>query len=557
MRTHTVVLALLLVTALGGLLRTFRPSECPSGMHPDEAAPVWNALTIAETGRDQHGVRFPLVLSEGIGSLSMAQVYLMAPVAKLFGTDLVAHRVSLALLSALAIPLVFLVGRSLGGDVAGLGAALLLAVGPWHVQLSRWAHDSATVTILVLVPVVVAHAAGLGFRADPGKPSIPLAALAGLLFGAASYGYLALRLWVPVFLFAFLLARAGDLRERRRRLAAAALLGGFLVTWAPLAADFLRAGRSSERASNILVWDDGDSPTARASKVLARYPDHFSWRFLFSEGDRYAVHAPPPGWGVFPAWAAIPILVGAGAALARSRSDAGARALAAGLLVYPVADLVARHPAGEAGGAHLLRSSPGFWLLVLAGGLGIRRIADAVAGRPAAVRTAAAVLAAGIVAVSTWRFSSDFFGRFDGDDRRHLFQATLNEALSEARPLAPSYDAFVVTGSGTWHAGELALVASGFSAKRWLDGDRFVVKGPLPDGSHDGVWVCLAFGDTFVLAGGAAAPELERRIRDGRDERALFLVRPEEVPGLRGGRVLRRVEGPRGEDPFVLAEGLL
>jgi 4-amino-4-deoxy-L-arabinose transferase-like glycosyltransferase len=92
----------------------------------------------------------------------------------------------------------FLLGRAVGGPVAGLGAALLLGVAPpYPTFASRISADLPAYALGLLALVCVLHA---GER----KRRLPLIALAGVLFAAAvSVKLSALTLLVPLAGFAF------------------------------------------------------------------------------------------------------------------------------------------------------------------------------------------------------------------------------------------------------------------------------------------------------------------------------------------------------------------
>src|SRR5436853_534271 len=77
----------------------------------------------------------------------------------------------------------------------GAAASLLLALNPWHIQFTRWAHEASVAPFLAMLVVTALLWAGAALDDDEGHPIRPLRALvAGLLVGMTCYGYAALRI---------------------------------------------------------------------------------------------------------------------------------------------------------------------------------------------------------------------------------------------------------------------------------------------------------------------------------------------------------------------------
>lgn len=119
-----VKVALAGVVLLGFVLRLH--GAATHSLSPDEINMIWMAT----------GLRDPVL------SFGNAQLYLplLRLVSHISSTDL-AFRMPAILAGTATLPLVFLVGRRLFGATTGLIAALLLAVSPFHVAVSQWAHS--------------------------------------------------------------------------------------------------------------------------------------------------------------------------------------------------------------------------------------------------------------------------------------------------------------------------------------------------------------------------------------------------------------------------------
>jgi 4-amino-4-deoxy-L-arabinose transferase-like glycosyltransferase len=143
----------------------------------------------------------------------------------------------MALVSTATVPVIFLVGRRLAGAETGLFAALIAALAPWHVQITRIGLRAA------FSPFFVALSLLFFFRAlDSGRRNDWLAA--GAVAALGLYGYTGFRPMALVLLGLLALHLAAGRRAERRagahpevgslmgHLGAAALVG--LTLLAPL-----------------------------------------------------------------------------------------------------------------------------------------------------------------------------------------------------------------------------------------------------------------------------------------------------------------------------------
>src|SRR6185436_14365858 len=77
-------LAIALIT--GAVLRLTSLERAPAGLDVDEAVNAWNAWCVAETGRDQHGVSWPIKDTAGFGQgTTTLYMYVVAPFYRAFG----------------------------------------------------------------------------------------------------------------------------------------------------------------------------------------------------------------------------------------------------------------------------------------------------------------------------------------------------------------------------------------------------------------------------------------------------------------------------------------
>lgn len=129
---------LFLIFLLAAFLRFYKLGVIPNGLYQDETAIGYNAYSILQTGRDEHGLKFPLYF-KSFGDYKLpVYIYLTALSVKLFGLTEWAVRFPSALFGTLTIPLLFfLLQKLFKSYLLSLIASLLLAINPWHLHYSR------------------------------------------------------------------------------------------------------------------------------------------------------------------------------------------------------------------------------------------------------------------------------------------------------------------------------------------------------------------------------------------------------------------------------------
>lgn len=136
------VLTLLVIVVIATLLRFWHLGTAPKGLLIDEASFGYIAKSIAETGKDEHGVSYPIIF-EAFGDQKLPlQGYLLAPVVKIFGLSNESVRSVSAIAGVLIVVGIYLLISSRFTPRWGLLAAAITAVSPWTFYLSRFAWES-------------------------------------------------------------------------------------------------------------------------------------------------------------------------------------------------------------------------------------------------------------------------------------------------------------------------------------------------------------------------------------------------------------------------------
>lgn len=183
---------LLIIFLVAFLLRAPLLSAVPDSPYWDEAILGYDAYSFAETGKDHHGVPWPIVALESFGDWKPAgYVYAAVPFVKVFGLSLLTLRLP-SLLAGLALILVGgLFARKLA--IPGWVGALVIAVSPWAIHFSRAAWESHLATAYIAWAM---YCAIMAIRRNSLHLAYTLSSI--VLFVLAWYTYHAARLVVPL-----------------------------------------------------------------------------------------------------------------------------------------------------------------------------------------------------------------------------------------------------------------------------------------------------------------------------------------------------------------------
>src|SRR5437870_2913276 len=152
LRKHWLLLSLI---AAGIPVRIYRFGDVPPGFNQDEISTVYDAWSVLTAGIDRNGVHLPLFLiSWGDGSQALP-AYLMVPFLWLLGVTPVSMRISALVLNLTSLAVFPLLTKRIAGERASLIAAFLLAINPWHIMASRWAHEFNYLPPLALIGIAL------------------------------------------------------------------------------------------------------------------------------------------------------------------------------------------------------------------------------------------------------------------------------------------------------------------------------------------------------------------------------------------------------------------
>jgi 4-amino-4-deoxy-L-arabinose transferase-like glycosyltransferase len=190
---HALVLAAII--AFAAWLRFYRLADLPAEPAPDIPLKLMIVRGILDGERPIFSTVYP--------GRETGFFYLVALYAAAFGADQYALKLVSALLSLATVLLVYLAGMRCVGRGAGLWAAALVALAPWHIIISRIGYRGVLVPLLVaLLLVALVQALTRNTRRDW--------LLVGLVVGLGCYSYTAFQATIPALLLIWL----GGLPER-------------------------------------------------------------------------------------------------------------------------------------------------------------------------------------------------------------------------------------------------------------------------------------------------------------------------------------------------------
>jgi hypothetical protein len=302
-------------------------SSNPPGFHRDEASIAYNALSIGENLRDEHGGLLPLYIESFGDYKSPVFVYALAGVFRLTGPSSGVARGlgAVGVLGAILLLGLLAYRRTRDRRVA-LAVLLLAGLTPWLFELGRVAVE-VTLEPLVFVSILLALAHAV--RSE--RWTLANGALVGVLLGLLAYTYAGARLLAPLLAVTLVLF-AG--RGRFRWLAAAWAL--FVLSLVPLVVYALRhPGVLSARFHHTTFVQDDMSRWEVVRTFVGNYLRDLSlWSYVTGGDPKPHIHL--AGAGMLLATLVGLAVLGAAIAATTARRDPWHSFVLASALLIPL-----------------------------------------------------------------------------------------------------------------------------------------------------------------------------------------------------------------------------
>ncbi len=534
-------LAVLAVVILGAVLRLAWLDSVPPAINQDEAVAAYDAWCLRETGQDHYGQRWPIFFRAFRDYHPGLPIYLQMPFQALLGMNPWSVRLPEALMGSLHVWLVFLLARRFMGFQVGLWSALLLAISPWHMHISRLAFGLTLSLTLVTLGLLWIFSA---VQPPPGqgpfwKRHLGFLQLmgAGLVLGLALWTYHAFRVVVPLLLFGAAALYAKQIwtyaAQPRGKWGMAAFLLGLLLGVGPfLWASITTPRQAWARALSTTLLSSSQGTTDIAGRILRTYCMHFSPSFLFTRGDPYIVQH-VPDYGQLHYFYALLLPLGLVRVFRRWRSERFGLLILWWILIGPVPAALTVLQAG-----HCLRSAGVLPAIDILAAGGLEMVLVAAARRSRRLHRGALASCTVIIAVSAACFVYLFFVPYPRKAYAD-FQAEWKEVCAEVRQRESDYNAVILTREYTNQLGILYLFWGKIDPKIYLKGPRHIHEGPMWD-------TMTQAGNVYFLERGEYLDDL-RALPAG--TRILMAERPwNPVPGTE----LRRFHYPDGRVALIL-----
>lgn len=271
---------LIAVLILAAVLRFYHLGSNPPSPYWEEAAIGYDAYSILKTGKDFHGHSWPLVAFESFGDYKPSlYFYATVPSVAIFGLNTFAVRFPSALFGTLTVLLVYLLIKD---KRTALIASLLLAISPWHLQLSRAGFEANLGLFLLVLGVFWAPALALSMYAYHANRI-----LAPLLFLVLAAAGRIKKFWKNSLILLILILpilwqfNSPVIRQRFSETSAFATLDPIIKSNQLIAAD---GGGTIARLVHHRYWQ-------YSQIFLTNYFNHFSFNYLFLQGDTNPRHS--------------------------------------------------------------------------------------------------------------------------------------------------------------------------------------------------------------------------------------------------------------------------
>jgi len=191
---------LALVILLAMFLRFWKIGQVPPSLNWDEVAIGYNAYSILKTGRDEWGVKFPLLGFESFGEYKLPVfIYATIPGVWLFGLNELGVRFMPVLFGVFGVLVAYFLGKELfKNEKIALLSAFIVAIDIWHLQITRAAFEAGLAQLFISLSILFL------LKSVRRWHYLPIS----FLFACLSvYTYNSSRLFIPLFFLVLFLIR--------------------------------------------------------------------------------------------------------------------------------------------------------------------------------------------------------------------------------------------------------------------------------------------------------------------------------------------------------------
>jgi 4-amino-4-deoxy-L-arabinose transferase-like glycosyltransferase len=179
------------------------------------------------------------------------QIYASIPGIAVFGLNEIGVRITPVIYGVLTVLLLFFLAKEISNSFkTGLLSAFLLAISPWHIQLTRASFESGFSVFWVTLGILLFVK---GFKEVHGKPDKKYWLWSIFPFVISIYTYNAARVFTPLFIFAIFMIFRKEILKNLKIFLIGALF--FFVSMIPLLI-FFSSGQATARLKLVSITDD-------------------------------------------------------------------------------------------------------------------------------------------------------------------------------------------------------------------------------------------------------------------------------------------------------------
>jgi len=266
--------------------RLYKIGSIPSSVYWDEASIGYNAYSVLTTGRDEWGSFLP-VHFRAFGEFKLpVYVYSVVPFVKLFGLSAVSIRLPSVIYSCGIVLLCYLLTMEITKNrAASLFSAFYIVVTPWLFIFSRAGYEVTAGLFFYLLGMCLLFT-------YKKKYNFVLLLVSFAVFILSVYSYNSFRLLTPITLVLLMpiLLGSKDLKKKWKELLFLFIL--FALSLIPI----IRLYLFDYGGARLTAISLSGTTTQNISEFLKNYLAHFSFSFLFSNGD-INLRSALPGYG--------------------------------------------------------------------------------------------------------------------------------------------------------------------------------------------------------------------------------------------------------------------
>lgn len=233
---------------LAAFLRFFQLGINPPSLTWDEVAWGYNAYTLGTDLRDEFGRFLPLDYLESFGDFKPPMyAYLDVLPVKLFGLNEFAVRFPSAFFGVMTVLVTYFLTKRIfpNEKLVPFLATAVLAISPWHINLSRAAFEANVATFFLVSGV------WLWLKAMREKKWYLL--LSVISFVASTYTFNTARIVAPILVFVLMIGFRKQLKMRKKHVFTTVLVG--IVLLIPLAS-FMLTPQARLRFQEVNIFSD-------------------------------------------------------------------------------------------------------------------------------------------------------------------------------------------------------------------------------------------------------------------------------------------------------------